>query len=195
MDNLNFYNRHKPSSGSAKPSHGDASRASKGRSTIETFAEKSSRSPATQPMSNRSPTKQKSKERGSKMLENNQSHPRSDFLRGETSSSKRSSKVRHSIYTDQPSAFSHYSMPQNFDTSVSRKSDFVSGQSASDESMWSPRGRLEFDSNSSVESSHTASSSGLEVVERNRKSYYRIKQPPKMDDVYEKIEVSIPCDL
>ena len=117
------------------------------------------------------------------------------FMRKKSSNAKQNPKIRHSIYTDQPSAFSQYSTPRAVAASAPVKTGSASGHIDSNVSMLSPSGRLDFDSPSSLESAHTASSSGLEVVERNRKAYYRIKQKSQADGGLEKIEMSVPCNL
>ena len=200
MNSLSFYNRHKPdlddtsrtlplalsnklnlknntsflpeyqSKKPASVSHNDRRTASV-RKPAETNVQKPLKSPESEKISARN-----------KVL------LRKDFRPDPNSATT----IRHSIYTDKPYAFAHYGDQQE----VGRKSESNSGQALSDES-WLKNRVAEEESNSSAESHHTASSSGLEVVERNSRGYYRIKRSPQAENgAYEKIEMSTtPCSL
>ena len=118
----------------------------------------------------------------------------SNYMRKKSSNAKQK-PVRHSIYTEQPSAFSSFASPRALTSPIPQDADSVSGQLKSSGSMASSRGRVELDSASFVEGSQTSPSSGLEVIERNQKPYFRVKQLPKMDGASDKIEMSVPCNL
>jgi len=207
VDNYNFYNRNKPDKTPSK--QGDLPRALQNRSNTDNFRptspENRAKSPASTLSNARSLNDPRYNTLGSKPLRSNgqinspplqlmrsqDSASKPDYMRKKSSSAKQNSKVRHSIYTDQPSAFSQYSTPQALTTPFSQKTEFISRQVDPNGSKFlTPTN----DNPNSIKVAQ-ATSSGLEVVERNKKGYYRIKQMPKTDGRLEKIEMSIPCNL
>ena len=178
IDNLEFYNRHKPTAPNQnfnelprplKDRPDSAKKANEPRFYPHAPAERLPTNHQNAPPNQRGKNHRRAKTHDSQKfstLRNGGSAGATLRWNDPSLDAKKPPVVRHSVYTDQPSAFSQYLTPRTSGAKIAEKSDSISGRARANP-MWQPH-RPNNSSSSSVESNQTASSNGLGVTERNR---------------------------
>ena len=222
LDNLAFYNRHKPSS--VKKHASDSLLRSKENLNIENEASaipKNKTDNSVTITQNHRDRKSKPEQRTNPKLSNSSSTtsfykrenspvapPQSFYVVQEKKDAPGSVVVRRGVVTPKslhqkqpiPSNFRHSiftDQPSSFSyiTSHKRSSPIVPLHNSSDHSWMQHKSDEDPNESGSADNSRFISTPDSEIADRNRKAYYKLMNGPNIDGVLEKIEVSLPYNL